>query len=479
MSSRRKKSVQPDNRIAPQIGPQVDAITADWCRELLFGGARGGGKSFYLLLDFIKDVARYGSAWQGILFRRTYNELSELARISKEFYPKTLAEWKEGKYEWHWPNGSILRFRHLERDDDVMKYQGHAYPWLGFDELGNIPSEDPYRALFATNRPAVGNVHIPNFRIRCTANPGGPGHQWIKKRFIDPYPLGYTPIDDPVTGWTRMFIPSKVTDNKILLARDPNYINVLKGVGSEALVRAWLDGDWSVVTGAYFTEFSIDKHVIPPFEIPYWWARFVSLDWGYAKPFAASWWAVSDGSLDAYPPGALINYREWYGWNGEANKGLRLDVGAVVDGIVNRSIGETIEYVVVDPSMYKEDGGPCLAESFVGKISVKRGDNNRIPGWQEFRKRLIGESSQPLVYFFSTCTEAIRTIPALQHDRVKAEDLDTDGEDHSADSVRYGCMSRPYFITKPSGEESPRYLADMTFQEIWENESKYRIEKVF
>jgi len=479
LAKSRRRKAKVDNRIAPQPGPQVDAITADWCRELLFGGARGGGKTYLLLLDFIKDMPKYGSAWQGILFRRTYNELAEVIRISKEIYPRTLGEWKEGKTEWHWPNGSILRFRHLERDDDVMKYQGHAYPWLAFDELGNMPSEEPYRALFACNRPAVGNVHIPNFRIRCTANPGGPGHSWVKRRFIDPHPLGYEAIDDPITGWSRMYIPSRVTDNKILLAVDPNYINVLKGVGSEALVKAWLEGDWSVVTGAYFTEFSTDRHVVVPHTIPYWWTRFVSMDWGYAKPFACHWWAVSDGSLDVYPSGALINYREWYGSTGEPNKGARMDIGNVVDGIVARSAGESIEYVVVDPSMYKEDGGPCFAESFVGKIPTKRGDNNRVPGWGELRKRLVGVDRVPLVYFFSTSTEVIRTLPTMQHDRVKAEDLDTDGEDHCCDSVRYGLMSRPYFTEKPKDEEAMRTMQDITFNEMWDLEKQFRRQRVF
>lgn len=442
---------------APQLGPQTDAICADWADELFYGGAAGGGKSDFLLGDFLQDVGRYGAAWQGVIFRRTYPELEELVGRSREIYGPTGAEWLEQKHIWKWPGGEILRMRYLERDADATRYQGHQYTWIGWDELTQWPSAYPYRYLRARLRSAK---RVERKRIRSAANPGGVGHHWVKAMFIDPAPGGYTPILDPETGMRRMFIPARLKDNAVLLAHDPNYAGRLRGLGSPELVRAWLEGDWSVIQGAYFTEFRMDRHVIAPRALPAHWTRFRAIDWGTASPFAVLWCAVSDGELHDIPRGAIVVYREWYGSTGEPNVGLKMDAARVAQGVAGRTpADETITYSVMDPACFKFDGGPTIAETFSHNgVTCRPADNARIAqrgaigGWDQVRARLVGDNDgRPMVLIFNTCRDLIRTLPALQHDQDRPEDVDTDGEDHAPDALRYGCMSRPWIrvVEKP------------------------------
>lgn len=453
---------------SPQLGPQTDAITATWCQQLLYGGARGGGKSDFILGDYLQDVERYGRHWQGILFRRTLTEFEELIRRSHEIYPPTGAKWLVGKNRWSWPNGAMLRFRYLERDQDAGMYQGHQYPWIGWEELGNFPSAAPYKMLLACNRWA--EADIPVKRVRASANPGGVGHGWIKHHFIDHSPLGYVPRkdDDPDygTGDWIMFIPAKVADNKILLEHDPNYIRRLRGVGSPEMVRAWLEGDWSAIIGSYYPEFG-PKHIIEPFEIPKHWTRFRAMDWGSAKPFVVQWMTVSDGSIPRFPTGAIIVYREWYG--GHMNVGLKLSVEEVAAGILERQErGENISYTVVDPAMFIEDGGPSLAETMgMCGVACSPADNKRIPGWAQLRNRLIGHDDKPMFYVVGVaCPNLVRTLPSLQHDAKKPEDVNTEGDDHCGDTARYGCMSRPYTPPLPAPVEPIRGIREATYEEI-------------
>jgi hypothetical protein len=425
---------------SPQPGPQSEAIGLDWCPELLYGGAAGGGKSDFLLGDYLQDVETYGEAWRGILFRRSFPELQELIGRSLEIYPASGGEWFAADKEWRWKNGAFLRMRYLERDADATRYQGHQYTWIGWDELTQWPSDYGYRYLRARLRSGAG---VPTKRIRASANPGGAGHQWVKAYFIDPAPGGYVPVLNPATGMERMFVPSRLRDNLILMANDPGYEGRLRGLGSPELVRAWLEGDWTVVTGAYFPEFSMARHVIAPMEMPAHWTRFRAMDWGSAKPFSVGWYAVSDGELPQFPRGALIKYREYYGSTGEPNVGVRMVPEDVAREIKRRSEGETYAYSVCDPAMFDTQTGPCIAETMyrAGGITFRPADNKR--------SRLVGEDERPMIYFFSTCRDTIRTLPALQHDDTKPEDVDTDAEDHAGDETRYACMSRPWVRTAP------------------------------
>jgi hypothetical protein len=454
----------------PQEGPQLDALLATWCPELLFGGARGGGKSQLLLGDFLQDVEKFGQHWKGILFRRSYKELEELIDNSKLIYPKSGGEYYIQAKEWRWPNGAKLRFAYLERDADAEGYQGHQYTWLGFDELGNYPSDGPYKKLIACLR--NGDMEIPTKRIRASANPGGSGHHWVYDRFISHAPKGYEPYDDPISGMTRMFIPSRVTDNLILMKNDPGYVGRLRNVGSEALVKAWLEGDWSAIEGAFFSEFKPGIHVIDEFSIPDYWPKWAAVDWGFAKPFSVGWYTISDSSMedDGLPSGSIIRYKEWYGC-GEPNKGIRLPVDKFAHGIRERTGSDHLEYVVCDPSMFVEDGGPSLAEH-MGRapynLPVIRGDNKRVPGWNRARVLMNAEKQRPKCYFFPSSIHLLRTLPIMQHDKKKSEDLDTTSEDHAVDEWRYSIMSRIDPRNKPEPGYRPIHgIEKLTLQRLW------------
>jgi hypothetical protein len=444
-----------------QDGPQLEAIKKHWVGELFFGGAVGGGKSDYLLGDFAQDVPTYGANWHGVVFRKSYPQLEELMARSKEIYPAWFGMskdcWSATEKTWKWPTGSTLKMRHAENDDSWMEYQGHAYGWMGYDELPHWATPTFYRQM--KTRLRNGGMAIPNKRIRGTGNPGGVGHGWIKSEWaIDRHPLGSVLLPpDVVGGASKMFVRSCLTDNKILLKNDPEYIARLQNLGSPELVKMYLDGDWNVIAGAYFPEFNIARHVIHPFEIPRGWVRFRALDWGSAKPFCVLWFAVSDGSVYPYPPGALICYREYYGMKpNEPNVGIKLTAEEVADGIKEREDrGEKIDMSHADPSIAKEDGGPSIMSKMSGKkVYFQKADNSRITGWDSFRSRLKGIEDRdqfteqllmrPMIYFFTTCEDTIRTVPMLQHSTTKPEDADSDGEDHAADTVRYACMARPW-----------------------------------
>jgi Terminase large subunit, T4likevirus-type, N-terminal len=440
-----------------------------------------------LLGDFLQDVPTYGKAWQGVLFRRTYNELEELLRRARDIFPQTEALWHEQAKTWHWPNGATLKMRYMERDADATRYQGHQYAWIGWDELTQWPSDYGYRYLRARLRSAH---DIPTKRIRAAANPGGVGHVWVKAYFVDPAPRGLVPLTDPATGLQRMFVPARLRDNLILLNADPNYAQRLKGLSSETMVRAWLEGDWTVVEGAFFDCWSYQKHVVDPFVVPRDWTRFRSMDWGSARPFSVGWWAIATderpigvqntprgvgegtpagrnlgGPGRVIPRGALVRYREWYGASG-INQGLKLDASQVAEGIVARECNDVLRYGVLDPACFREDGGPSIAER-INAVLVRAGrrpfhaaDNARVPqrgsmgGWDQLRARLVGQDGVPMIYTFSTCDASIRTIPALAHDQSKPEDVDTEGEDHAGDEWRYACMSRP-FVAVPETAVKP------------------------
>lgn len=450
----------------PQPGPQSLAIAAHWCPELMFGGARGGGKSDFLLGDYLQDVG-IGAAWRGILFRKSYAELEELVTRAHEIYIPLGAQYQVAKSTFVFPSGATLKMRYLEHERDAAKYQGHQYTWAGWDELTNWASDAAYMKIKACVRSAHG---IPNKRIRCSANPGGVGHHWVKAYFVDHNPLGMELIEGK-----RMFIPSKLTDNTILMSNDPEYIETLQELGSPELVRAWLDGDWDVITGCYFPEFKVSTHVIEPFELPKHLTRFRSGDWGSAKPFSFGWWAVSDGIFAPdgryIAPGAIIRYREWYGCKpGKPNVGIRKTGNEVGRGIKEREQGDNISYGVIDPSAYKQDGGPSIAERMaVEGVIFRKADNSRIPGWDQVRDRLKGdEDTGPMIYFFSTCKDTIRTLPGLQHDEANPEDVDTDGEDHAGDDVRYACMSRPYKRVKVAPPAVEKTLSTATLNDLYE-----------
>ena len=446
---------------SPQPGPQASLVNCP-IFEVFYGGSRGGGKTDGMIGgEWPLHAQRYGRNAKGIFFRREMPQLEAAIERSKDIYYKLGAEWLEQKKTWIFPNGALLKFRPLERDKDAEKYQGHDYTRVYFEELTNYPDPKPVNKIKATLRSGAG---VP-CGFRATGNPGGPGHNWVKARYIDPAPSGMEILTDefpnPITGETdiikRIFIPAKLKDNKILVVNDPGYVARLHSAGNEQLVKAWLEGDWNIVDGAFFDNWS-DKIVLRPFEIPDHWLKFVSMDWGSAKPFSIGWWSVASEDYIhgdfVVPKGALIRYREWYGCEeGKPDTGLKLTAEQVGQGIKTRT-KENIHYYVCDPAMMAEDGGPSIS-SRTG-IPWKKADNKRVAGhgriggWDQMRDRINGMDEKPMIYCFNTCKDSIRTIPVLQHDENMPEDLNTSSEDHAADEWRYACMSRPWVKPMPS-----------------------------
>ena len=435
--------------------------------EILFGGSRGGGKSDGILGKWAAKSERYGSGFNAVFFRKEMPQQDDLIGRAKEIYCALGATWVEYKKTFEFEHGGRLRFRPLETNEDAEKYQGQNLTDAAVEEAGNYESPSPIDRLHGCLR----SIHGVPVQLTLTANPGGAGHQWLKRRYVDPAPSGMKVLTRALPDGSShryVYIPSRVQNNRALLARDPGYISRLYLVGSDTLVKAWLNGDWSVVAGAYFDCWDSDKHVIKPFAVPAHWVRFASFDWGSARPFSVGWWAVSDGSLlndgRHFPAGALIRYREWYGAS-EPNVGLGLSTRAIAEGIRERERGEKIDYRVADPSCWKVDGGPSHAEIFAQNgVIFRPADNSRISGWTQLRDRMIGMDSAPMLYTFDTCADFIRTLPALQHDTTRPEDIDSDAEDHAADEARYGVMSRPW-TRAPTVVRPFRGTDQMTFAE--------------
>jgi hypothetical protein len=423
---------------APQSGPQEAFVNCP-AFDVLYGGARGGGKTDAMLGDWALHANRFGQHARGLFVRREIPQLDAAIARSKAIYYPLGAEWGEQAKRWTFPNGAMLNFRPLEREDDAEKYQGHEYTRIYAEELTNWASSGGVDRLKATLRSSAG---VP-VGFRASANPGGVGHLWVKQRYVDPAPFGMELLTGE-GGQARVFIPAKLSDNRILTDADPGYADRLKTAGSASLVRAWLNGDWDIVEGAFFDTWSASKHVVRPFEIPKTWPRFRSMDWGSARPFSVGWWAVAMDAKDNIPRGCLVRYREWYGAK-SANVGLKMTADDVALGIKQREVGDTVTHGVCDPAMSKEDGGPSIMQRMALKgVHWRPADNSRVAGWDQVRARLNGEDGKPMVVTFSTCVDSVRTLPALQHDRSRPEDVDTDGEDHAGDEWRYACMSRPY-----------------------------------
>ena len=387
------------------------------------------------------------------MLRRSREDLKDTIDVARQMYGDA-AEWKDKEKQFRFRNGAVFHMAYLENDADAMNYQGWSLTRVYVEELTQYASSAGIFRLFATLRTTSG----ARCQFRATCNPGGPGHHWVKNWVIDNG--AYKPVKDAETGLTRIFIPAKISDNPSLLNNDPGYINRLRASGSAALVRAWLDGDWNIIEGAFFPEYDENRHVITPPRIPLHWTRFRSMDWGSASPFSLGWWAVVQDDFihdkRRIPKNAIIRYREWYGASGP-NKGLKLPADAVAKEVVRREtdgkgIREPIAYGILDPSAFQVVSGPSIGEVFARHgVYFRRADNSRVStpkrmgGWDQVRWRLRGDDDgDPLIFFVDHCRDARRTLPMQQHDDNRPEDLDTEGEDHVVDDIRYACMSRPF-----------------------------------
>ncbi len=445
---------------APQKGPQKALIDCP-LEVVFFGGARGGGKTDGCLGKWALKEAKYGADFNAIMFRRTTTSAEDAVERSMQIYGPLGGKFNSSKLIWRMPNGGRVAFAYLDSISDANQYQGRNLTDAWIEEVGQYDTPVVIDRLFAALRSPKG---VPTQMI-LTGNPGGAGQHWIAKRF-DLIPLSEHPkvIEFPVelpdrTGSVKAaVIPSRLKDNQILMKTDPGYETRLAMSGGKELVRAWLEGDWAAVEGAYFDCWS-NKMILRPFSIPRHWTRFMSFDWGSAKPFSVGWWAIASDEFvydgKTIPSDALIRYKEWYGAKG-SNVGLKLTAEEVRDGILERDDGA--EYGIADPAIFSEDGGPSIAER-MRPILWRPADNKRVSqrghmgGWDMMRQRM--ESG--MIYCFSTCVDSIRTIPVLQHDPKKAEDLDSSSEDHAADEWRYACMSRPWakkLDTQPAQQDA-------------------------
>jgi PBSX family phage terminase large subunit len=430
-----------------QPNPRQELFLESDKKFIGFGGARGGGKSWAIRTKAVL----LGLAYPGIkcmIVRKTYPELTEnhinpICEMLKCYHTdksERLASYNDSKKNITFPNGSRILFRYCDNEKDAERFQGTEVDVLFIDEATH-QSEDKYKKLSACVR---GVNNFPK-RIYLSMNPGGEGHHWVKRLFVDKrYVEGENPDD-------YVFIQSLVTDNKALMESNPDYIRQLEALPPK-LRKAWLEGSWDLFDGMFFEEFKDDPehyedrqwtHVIAPFEVPKEWKIYRSFDWGYSKPFSCAWWAIDyDG----------VAYRilELYGCTKTPNEGVKWiapKVFAEIQRIENEHRwlkGKQI-FGVADPAIFSADGGESIAET-AQKYGVyfRPGDNQRIPGWMQIHYRMaFDENGYPMMYVFNNCKGFIRTIPTLLYDEHKVEDLDTEGEDHVADETRYFCMSRP------------------------------------
>jgi hypothetical protein len=477
---------------------QFDAFES-LATEILYGGAAGGGKSHLMRVTAVTWCAEIPGL-QIYLFRRISEDLVKNHVEGPKGLRAMLAPWVNAglcqiiEDEIRFWNGSKIYLCHCKDEKHRFKYLGAEIHVLIIDELTTF-TETIYRFLrgrvraVGLNLPAKYKGMFP--RILCSSNPGGVGHHFVKEAF-QPHQkamhMQLRQMPDSEGGMVRQYIPAKLSDNPSMAQDDPGYRARLRGLGSPQLVRAMEDGDWNVIAGAFFPEFSTARHVIEPFTIPEHWLRFRAADWGSAKPFAIGWYAVSDGTFtipqwDGWPDapgplviprGALIKYREWYGMQpGQPDVGLKLTAEEVADGIKEREQGEPIAFGVLDPAAFAHTSGPSIAEKMGGrKVYFQRADNTRVAavgamgGWDLVRSRLKGDiDTLPMLYVFSGCEHTIRTLPALQHDEHRVEDVDTDSEDHAGDETRYACASRPW-VKKTPDEQKPKFPIDRSVAEI-------------
>jgi hypothetical protein len=432
----------------PNPGPQTQYLASSE-REVLYGGAAGGGKSYATLADPLRDLNN--PDFSGLLVRHTTEELRELIQKSQDLYPKAIPgiKWSERKSQWTTPRGGRLWMSYLDKDTDVMRYQGQAFNYVAFDELTQWQS--PYGWNYMRSRLRSSSKELGLY-MRATTNPGGPGHSWVKKMFIDPapsntpfwatdietgetltYPQGHSRSGEPL--FKRRFIPASLFDNPHL-AESGDYEAMLLSL-PEHQKKQLLEGNWDVNEGAAFPEFNRNIHVVEPFEIPDSWTKFRACDYGYGSFTGVVWLAVT-------PSEQLIVYRELY-----CSKVTATDLADMI--LEAEAKDGTIRYGVLDSSLWhnRGDTGPSLAEQMNMKgcrwRPSDRSKGSRISGKNELHRRLqVDEYTEdPRLVFFSTCTNVIAQLPSIPLDKRNPEDVDTNAEDHLYDALRYGIMTRP------------------------------------
>ena len=429
--------------------------------EALYGGAAGGGQSDALLTEALRQV--HIPHYRALILRKTYPQLSELIDRSRSLYkaayPK--ASYNDSKHFWNFPSGAKIYFGAMQHTKDRINYQGKRYDFIAFEELTHFTWEE-YSYMFSRNRPSGEGTRC---YIRATTNPGGIGHSWVKERFITCAPpltpvktnMQITDPDGKIINMERkrIFVPSTVFDNAELLKNDPNYLANLSLL-PEKEKRALLYGDWDSFAGQVFSEWKNDpahytdrcfSHVIAPFEIPKSWKVYRGFDFGYSRPFAVEWIAIDHD-------GRAYVIAELYGCTGVPNEGVKYTPQEIAGAIKNMENehpnlkGRQIRGIA-DPAIAKAELGDSIADMFSREgVFFNFGDNARLPGKMQFHYRLkFDNEGFPMMYVFENCVNFIRTVPALVYDSVNVEDIDSSGEDHLYDCVRYVLMEN---LIKPT-----------------------------
>lgn len=465
----------PDNVIwRPQEGSQEAFLAATPIFEVLYQGARGGGKTDCLLMSFgIHTGKGYGAAWKGILFRQTYKQLTDVITKTKKWFPQIWpgAKFNNSEHVWTWPRDEQLLLRQFNKDDDYWNYHGHEYPWIGWEELCNWASDAGYRRMFSCCRSS--SPGMPRM-IRATTNPYGPGHNWVKERFL-PDRMNMKLRKLPDEG-SRISIFSSLQENKILLKEDPDYIvKISAAARNKAERRAWIEGSWDVVAGGMFDDvWDADYNIVTPFVIPDNWRIDRSFDWGSSRPFSVGWWATSNGEdvklangkWKSTIRGDLFRIGEWYGWTGKTDEGLRLLAVDISEGIVKEELRRgwrshkdpmwcRVKPGVADAQIFSAENGNCIATDMQNRVRLQNGlayrgvrwipadkrPGSRVTGWDQMRRMLKAAHHSPRehpgLFVFDTCEHFIRTIPVLPRAENDPDDINTEAEDHVADETRY------------------------------------------
>lgn len=424
-----------------------------------FGGARGGGKSWVVRAKAILLALHYPGI-RILIVRRTY---PELVNNHINILRRTLigiAKYNDKDKVLKFENGSSINFTYCDADKDLDRLQGVEYDIIFLEEATQL-SENQMKTISACLR---GANSFPK-RIYYTFNPGGQGHAYIKRIFIDKKYTRQERAEDYV------FIQSLVTDNKVLMESQPDYIDQLKALPPK-LRRAWLEGDWNVFEGMVFEEFRAEPdedlcrtagitvadaaaqgrftHVIKPFDIPRGWTIMRSYDFGYSKPFSLGYWAIDYD-------GVLYRILDVYGWNGTPDEGIKwtpdeqFKYASELERTHPLLKGRRISDGVADPAIWEASRGESIAETAMKHgIYFTPGDHERIPGWMQVHYRLqFDTNGYARMYFFDTCETSLRTLPLMRYSKSRPEDIDTTLEDHCPDEIRYMCMSRPVAPIKP------------------------------
>jgi len=440
--------------------------------EILYGGAAGGGKSHLARLAAIVWACQIPGI-QVYFFRRQFVDI-ELNHLNG---PKSFlsllsplldsghCQWHKGKYQFSFWNGSSIKLCHVQKDTDMWNYLGAEIHVLIIDELSQFT---PQIYKFLRSRLRMIGIRVPknvigNFpRILCCSNPGGPAHSFMKMTWVNSAaPEDIWKAEDEDGGLIRQFIPAKIADNPSLLEDDPDYHKRLQGIGDPALVKAYLEGSFDIVSGGMFDDiWSYNIHVINSFPIPPHWIIDRAFDMGSSRPFCCSWFAETngeptrtpDGRLVNFPRGTLIQIGEWYGWNGQPNEGCRMVPSEIAEGImaIERKFGKKIypgpaDSSIFDADVYGSSVASTMSDVGVEWIPADKRPGSRVAGWRAIRQRLKASLSEnkemPGLYFFPGCIHTVRTLTEAVRSTTNVEDINTNSEDHALDTLRYKVLS--------------------------------------